>query len=84
MSAQTHINPNRMTLRELRAIVAIHSGRVVVWPRWACGGAIYELRGRGFISRIAQHDDGSVDRLLVGIWCENVRAQDALSNPSAT
>lgn len=84
MSAQTHINPNRMTMRELRALVAIHSGRVVVWPSCAWRGAIYELRGRGFISRMAQHDDGSVDRLLVDLWCAHIRKQDALSNPAAT
>ena len=68
---------HRMTLRELRAVVAIHSGRVEVRaatsPR---DSATFVLRGRGMVLALLA-SGGTVDRLTVSAWVQQIRLWDA-------
>lgn len=59
---------SRMPLRRLRAIVAIHSGRVDT----TSAAAAYVLRGDGAVHYLAFDRDGAVDRFLVDAWIQQV------------
>lgn len=56
----------RVGMQELRAIVAVHSGRVEV------SGTACLLHGRGAHVALAVCHAGTVDRMLVNIWVRKV------------
>jgi|GEM_PF-3713788 len=73
----------RGTLLHLRALVAIHGGRVVV-EKYPFSDTIssYVLLGRG--TRLALRVDraGCVDLFMVDIWATRVQGFDMLANAS--
>ena len=68
---------SRMTLPQLRAIVAIHSGRVDVRPATSQrDSATFVLRGRGMVLALLA-SGGTVDRFMVSDWVQQIRLWDA-------
>lgn len=63
-----------MSLRELRALVAIHSGRVWV----SHNRDMLRLRGPHMPMGLVMDREGCVDRMLVGAWLDMARKAEAI------
>ena len=66
----------RLTLLQLRAIVAVHGGRVEVRPGTTPNdNPTFVLRGRGLVLALLA-TGGTVDRMLVLSWVRQIRFWD--------